>query len=138
MHSLRSRLSYANVVSTIALLIAIGGGSAFAAEKLKGTKIAKRSLPGNRLKKNTEQSKEVKNLLAKDFKAGQLPAGAQGRQGRPGVNGATKVVIRQAAPVTVGNGFDEQSIVECAPSEKAVGGGASWVEVANHDMRLTE
>ena len=31
---MRSRLTYANVVSTIALILAIGGGAAFAASKI--------------------------------------------------------------------------------------------------------
>ena len=39
---MRPRLSYANVVATLALIIAIGGGSAYAASRLvTGKQIAK-------------------------------------------------------------------------------------------------
>jgi hypothetical protein len=67
-------LSYANIVATLALVLAITGG-AYAATQLP---------------KNSVGSKQVKNssLLVKDFKPGQLPAGAQGQQGPQGVPGA--------------------------------------------------
>lgn len=69
-------LSYANVMATLALFIALGGG-AYAAVKLP---------------KNSVTTVQVKNgsLLARDFKKGQLkagPAGAQGPKGDQGPRG---------------------------------------------------
>lgn len=77
-------LSYANAMATIAVFIALGGGA-----------YAVTTLP-----KNSVTTIQVKNgsLLAKDFKKGQLkagargpagPQGAQGPQGLQGVRGLT-------------------------------------------------
>jgi hypothetical protein len=67
-------LSYANIVATLALVLAVTGG-AYAATQLP---------------KNSVGSKQVKDssLKAKDFKPGQLPAGATGPQGPAGAKGA--------------------------------------------------
>lgn len=79
----RPRLTYANVVATIALFCALGGG-AYAA-----TQLPKNSVGPKQLKKNAVRSAKVKDgsLLGKDFKAGQLPAGATGPAGARGETG---------------------------------------------------
>jgi hypothetical protein len=45
---LRPHLTYANVIATLALFVALGGG-AYAVTQINGTQIKKHSLPGNRL-----------------------------------------------------------------------------------------
>jgi hypothetical protein len=55
----RSRLTYANVVATIALFIALGG-SAVAAGVFDGHKLKGRSVPGTKLIKNSVTKNEVK------------------------------------------------------------------------------
>src|SRR5215208_578339 len=67
-------LSYANVIATLALFLALGGG-AYAVTKLP---------------KNSVTSLQVKNgsLLAKDFKKGQLKPGKTGATGASGAPGA--------------------------------------------------
>ena len=52
---MRPRLSYANVVATLALIIAVGGASAFAA-----TQLAKNSVGAKQLKKNAVTTAKVK------------------------------------------------------------------------------
>lgn len=81
----RRRLTYANVVSTLCLFVLLGGG-AYAAEK---TVLPKHSVGARQLKADAVRSAQVKDgsLLARDFRAGQLPAGAQGPQGAPGPRG---------------------------------------------------
>ncbi|HET6940185.1 MAG TPA: hypothetical protein VFI19_16330 [Nocardioides sp.] len=73
--SLSRHISYANVVATLALIVALTGG-AYAATQLP---------------KNSVASKQVKNssLMAKDFKPGQLPSGSTGPQGPQGPRGLT-------------------------------------------------
>jgi hypothetical protein len=85
MPKLRSGLTYANVIATLALFIALGGG-AYAALKLP-----RNSVGPKQLKKNAVNSSKVKNgsLLPRDFKPGQLPAGERGPQGPKGDTGAT-------------------------------------------------
>jgi hypothetical protein len=76
----RRRLTYANVTSTIALFIAVSGGTAFAASKL---------ITGKQIAKNTITATNIKSgsLLSKDFKKGQIPKGATGATGATGAAG---------------------------------------------------
>jgi hypothetical protein len=53
------RLTYANVMATLAVFIALGG-STYAAVKIDGADIRKRSIAGNRLKPNTVTGKQVR------------------------------------------------------------------------------
>ena len=52
---MRPRLTYANVVATLALLIAIGGASAFAASQL-----GKNTVGTKQLKKNSVTTAKIK------------------------------------------------------------------------------
>ena len=83
MSRIRSMFTYANVVATIALFIALGGG-AYAALSLP-----KNSVGTKQIKKDAVVSSKVKNgsLLSGDFKAGQLRQGVQGPPGPPGDKG---------------------------------------------------
>lgn len=56
---MRNRLSYANVVSTIALIFALGTGGAWAATQIHGKLLKKNTVTGNKLKKNTLTAREV-------------------------------------------------------------------------------
>src|SRR5688500_9395995 len=49
---LRKRLTYANVMSTLAVFIALGGSS-YAAFTISGSEIKNRSIAGKKLRKNT-------------------------------------------------------------------------------------
>lgn len=124
------RFSYANVMSTLALFVALGGVS-----------YAATSLPANsvgtmQLRANAVNSFKVANrsLRAVDFAVGQLPAGpagspgpagpqgsagAKGDPGANGTNGATKVVVRSAS-FAGGPGQ-----VNCNAGERATGGGVT-------------
>jgi hypothetical protein len=85
---LRTRLTYANVVATLALFVALGGSS-YAAISVTGKNVKNGSLTGKDIKNSSLTSSDVKNrsLLSKDFKSGQLPAGQQGPQGSKGDKG---------------------------------------------------
>lgn len=85
MKRLRRHLSYANVMATIAVFIALGGVS-YAALKLP-----KNSVGQKQLKPNAVNSPKVRDgsLQAGDFAAGTLPRGATGAQGPVGPKGAT-------------------------------------------------
>jgi hypothetical protein len=88
-------LTYANVIATLALFLALGGG-AYAAFKLP-----KDSVGSKQLKANAVNSSKVKDrsLLAGDFKTGQLPAGARGPQGLRGPTGDTGDVARWTSSI---------------------------------------
>jgi hypothetical protein len=78
----RRKPSPAMVVALLALFFAIGGAQAIAAQVSK-------LINGSQIKANTITSKQVKDgsLAKKDFKAGQLPAGAKGDTGPQGPAG---------------------------------------------------
>ena len=84
---LRAGLSYANVVGTLALFVALGGVS-YAAVKLPA-----HSVGTKQLKTDAVTSEKVRNgtLRKRDFKDGALPqgkAGETGQDGQPGDPGA--------------------------------------------------
>ena len=56
---LRSRLTYANVMSTLAVFIALGGSS-YAAFTINGSSIQNRSISGHKLRHNTLTGREIK------------------------------------------------------------------------------
>lgn len=97
MSSLRSRLTYANVMATVAVFVALGGSS-YAAIKVTGKNVADSSLTGRDLKNESVTGRDVTglttkdiangSLLSDDFAAGQLPAGATGPPGPKGDAGA--------------------------------------------------
>src|SRR3712207_1655291 len=77
------RPSHATIVAYVALFAAVGGTSYAAA-----------TIGSKDIKRSAVRSKHVKNrtLLKKDFKAGQLPAGARGPRGFPGSAKAYAIV----------------------------------------------
>ena len=83
MKKFRRHLSFANTTSMVALFVALGGVS-YAAIVLPAN-----SVGSKQIKRNAVSSAKVKNgtLLAADFRAGQLPAGAQGPAGPAGPKG---------------------------------------------------
>ena len=81
---MRARLTFANVVSVIALFVALGGSS-YAAVKLSAN-----SVRSKHIKNGQVRSVDVKDsgLRARDFAPGQLPQGARGDAGPRGEAGA--------------------------------------------------
>ena len=59
LHRIRKRLSYANVMSTLAVFVALGGSS-YAAFTLDGAAIRNRSIAGNKLRHNTLTGVQIK------------------------------------------------------------------------------
>lgn len=90
MSKLRPRLTYANVMATVAVFIALGGSSyaavTLSANSVKSKHLAEGAVKRSDIGKGAVNSAKVadSSLLAKDFKAGQLPAGAQGPKGDTG------------------------------------------------------
>jgi Collagen triple helix repeat (20 copies) len=83
MRRLPNKLTYSKVVSTLCLFLLLGG-VAYAA-----IKIPKNSIGTSQLKNEAVTAAKVKSgsLLANNFAAGQLPAGAQGPKGDTGKEG---------------------------------------------------
>jgi hypothetical protein len=77
---LRGKLTYANVMATIAVFVALGGASYAAVV------VPKNSVGTKQLKNGAVTAQKVKrhSLVATDFASGRLPAGEQGPKGDPG------------------------------------------------------
>jgi hypothetical protein len=82
---MRKRLSYANVMSSIAVFLVLGGAAVAA------TQLPKNSVGSKQLKKNAVTSVKVKNgsLQQADFAPGTLLQGPKGEPGKKGAKGAT-------------------------------------------------
>lgn len=124
-----SRLSYANVMATIAVFMAMGGGAyalSIPKNSVGARQIKKDGVGASEIKAGAVRSSEVKNssLLAKDFKAGQLPAGSQGAtgaQGLPGVSGLVKVAVASGAQ---NSNSGKLAIATCPAGKRVIGTGA--------------
>jgi hypothetical protein len=105
LRKLRPHLTYANVAATLALVIAVGGGTAWAAQKIRTRDIAYHAVTASKVNYNAITAAKVKNgslsgkeirdhslttddvqngtLRAEDFGADQLPRGEKGDKGDP-------------------------------------------------------
>lgn len=134
------KLTYANVVATLALFIALGGSSYAAVElgknSVKSDNIGKEQVRASDIAKNAVSSAKVKDasLLAKDFKSGQLPMGApgaigprgpQGPKGDRGLQGAPGLSsLEKVGAVSASNSESPKlAIAKCAPGKQAISGG---------------
>jgi hypothetical protein len=124
-----SRLTYANVVATLALFIALGGG-AYAAVKLPANSVNTKQIKDRAVTK----AKLAPGVALSGLKGDTGPQGLKGDtgpQGDPGVKGdtgtpgATKITARygQTSNQTVAAGGVETAVASCNPGEVAVGGG---------------
>lgn len=83
-----SRLSYANVVATLALFVALGGSS-YAALTITSRDVKNNSLTGADIKNSSLTGGDIKDrsLRPGDFRAGDVPPGPAGPQGVKGDRG---------------------------------------------------
>ena len=56
---IRDRLTYANVMATIAVFVALGGSS-YAALRINGRDITNRSIPAKKIKRNSLTTREIR------------------------------------------------------------------------------
>jgi hypothetical protein len=83
---LLSRLTYANVMATIAVFIALGGSS-FAVMRVTGKNVPHDALTGDDITDLTSQDIRDYSLLKRDFKRGELKASSEGVPGPQGPKG---------------------------------------------------
>ena len=145
------RLSYANVMSTIGVMLALGGTS-YAAIKLPSNSVGSHQIKASavrasELASNAVASSDVKDrsLLARDFALGQLPTGATGANGATGATGARgpqgaigpagvvgAITVERTDFTVPDTGLATGLQVECPAGTKIIGGGSS-VEPTSSD-----
>jgi hypothetical protein len=154
--SLRRHLSFANIISVMALMIALGG-TGYAAIKLPknsvgSAQIKKGGVATSDLKAGAVGAASVKDgsLLAADFARNQLPAGPRGAQGVPGTAGLQGIQGIQGVPGVVGaitvqrtdidlpnNGVATAALASCPAGTKIIGGGATIADAGSKDIAMT-
>jgi hypothetical protein len=136
---MRAQLTYANVVATLALFLALGGSS-----------YAVVQFTGKNVKDNSLTTKDVKNrsLLERDFKLGQLPAGTPGPKGdtgdkgQPGTDGAPGSALAYGEVTSFGDltGTDkniDRSTQEGASTTPVTGSYCLHAMVVPHNVTAT-
>jgi hypothetical protein len=83
MNFLRQRLTYANVIATLALFLVLGGG-AYAA-----TQLPRNSVGTGQLKAGAVTAGKIAKKTRKQLQGARGPAGAQGPAGKTGAKGTT-------------------------------------------------
>jgi hypothetical protein len=152
MDRLRGRLSYANVMSTIGVALALGGTS-YAAVTLPRNSVGSDQIKADavrasELASNAVSSSNVKNrsLLATDFALGQLPTGATGATGATGLQGlagaqgpagVVGAITVQREDFSVPEGMTAGLQIACPAGTKVVAGGSALDDTSAEGIYLT-
>lgn len=93
MRTLRSKLTYANVISTLCLFLVLGGGAALAAGKLAKNSVGTRqikngAITGPKIRKGSIEATKLTSLAITTLKGNAGPKGAKGTTGAKGATGA--------------------------------------------------
>jgi hypothetical protein len=124
---LRSCLTYANVMATVAVFVALGGTSyAVATGSIGSREVKDNTVRSEDLRNNDVVSKDVRDrsLLTQDFKAGQLPEGPKGDTGQPGPPGVSGLqrVLGPSVPQDSISG--KQATATCPAGKRVIGAAA--------------
>jgi hypothetical protein len=130
------KLSYANVMATIAVFIAIGG-SAYAALKVTGKDVVNESLSGKDIKHDSldlahlKGHEEVHSLSEAEEASGTSEVISEPESGTRQVEATGVQIILRRGPAQMGAGRIESS-VRCKPGE-AVLDGMAWYRDLERD-----
>lgn len=109
---MRARITYANVVATLALFVALGGG-AYAV-----TSLPPGSVDTDAIKQGAVTSSKVRDgtLRGIDFRPGEIPPGPAGD---PGLSGLEVVYASSGSDSSP----TKEAVAECPAGKKVTGGG---------------
>ena len=120
MRNINKNLTYANVVATLALIFAVGGTSAYAANQLSANSVGTKQLKNGAVT-NAKLADGVNGERGPEGKQG--PVGPQGKPGAPGSPGAPGKSSATHAVIRSDFGGPWEAVVKCEPGEIATGGG---------------
>jgi hypothetical protein len=133
MKRIRAHLSYANVLATLALFIAVAGGTAFAATQM----LPKNSVGTKQIKKDAVSPAKLSKASKARLVGATGPKGDRGEtgaKGPEGAAGATHVVVREEDFGSLAGSSFTSGDVFCEPGEVATGGGAGFGENGGHEI----
>jgi hypothetical protein len=129
---LRSRLTYANVMSTIAVFAALTTGGAYAAGKITAGDISKNAVHSKHIKRNAVTTLKIRDRaitaakLADGVEGLRGPVGPKGDQGPQGSTGRVGIsdyeYVEKFHNVQPGDTFIQLS-ASCPDGKKLLGGG---------------
>jgi hypothetical protein len=130
---LQSHLTYANVMATLAVVMVLGG-TAYAAKKLSGSNIKAKSISNVRLKNDTLTGRQIN-----EGTLGQVPEAQHAKTADTATTTLnqvnTPISVRQVvafSTVTTTATDSRTATATCnATTEKAIAGGAAWVNANN-------
>ena len=146
---IRRNLSFANVVSMLALLVALGGTSyaavALPDDSVDSPQIKSSAVKNSELGADAVTTGKIKDatLLAADFAVGELPpkgpkgdTGATGPAGAPG-GIAAATVQHLPAPADLADGAKGSYAVYCPAGQQAIGGGVRGDDLSSEQTVVT-
>jgi hypothetical protein len=98
MHRLRGKLTYSNVISTLSLVLIVGGGTAFAASEM----LPKGSVGTKQIQKEAVTPSKLSKKAKATLTGPQGPQGAQGPAGPAGREGAAGKNLTATTPLASG------------------------------------
>lgn len=157
MHPVRRHLSFANIASLTALVVALGGTSYAAISipknSIGGAQIKKGAVANSDLRSDAVTAPKVKDgsLVRADFAAGELPAGPRGLTGEPGPKGdqglqGIQGLVGTTGPATVqhaqaaadlGDGLKASYDVYCPAGQQAIAGGVRGDDTVSEATSVT-
>ena len=153
----RRHLSFANVISVLALMIALGGTSYAAISipknSITSAQIKKGAVAASDLRANAVTAEKVKDgsLKKADFAAAELPAGPRGLTGAPGPKGdpglqglqglvgttGPATVYRAQAATDLLDGIKGSYDVYCPAGQQAIAGGVRGDDTLSEATSVT-
>jgi len=93
LQALRQRLTYANVMATVAVFIALGGSS-YAVSKISGAQLKNRSVSGKKLKRNTLSGAVVRESRLSEVPRARFSQGAGALESVLGEFTPSRLILR--------------------------------------------
>ena len=132
LHKFRTHMTYSNVMATLAVF-AVLGGTAYAAKKISGSTIKANSISGVRMKDDTLTGAKIQeSTLTEVPEAQKADTADTATTVLNQVN--TPIAVRQVIMFSANTTAINQSrdaTANCDNDEKAIAGGAAWVNANN-------
>jgi len=123
----RPKLSYANVMSTLAMFVVLGGGVAWAHGKIGTSDLRNQAVTTPKLANAAAAPSKIRQKAVRTSK---LATGAVRSR-------ALANIVERTSSIMVVNGSQNNGTAECEPGEAVISGGAEWDNL-NTGVRLQQ